>query len=298
MMRLLIMATILISRTLLASGPEFQIDSNSNILAAENIGLNSENCQGKASCKQEKTDACCEQGPPGPQGFNGNNGINGTTGPRGPTGTTGPAGPAGETGPVGPTGPTGPTGAIGPTGATGNTGPQGLPGLVGPRGLTGPTGPTGATGPAGSTGATGQGIQSMLQGRAPFQEITGPAAVLFNPVDTIGYTGFITGSGILDVSAPAGTVYTLRNPGLYSVTYGCKLNVTGIPQFGLFLDDSPTFNSIIPWSTLDIGGSTEEISKTVLFQTFNPNAQLQLYETGVGLSVLNSAYIAITAVTP
>ncbi|MBQ2795800.1 MAG: collagen-like protein [Oscillospiraceae bacterium] len=187
-------------------------------------------------------------GPAGPQGIQGIQGPAGETGPAGPQGPIGLTGPAGPQGPIGLTGATGPQG---PAGETGAVGPQGPIGLTGPAGPQGPAGTVlgfadfyalmpGDNADAVAAGAdvdfpqdgpnSGNGIartsaSSFTLADAGVYQVTyfasvdeaGQLVLTLNgveiPYTVVGRatgTSQITGSAI--ITAPAGSVITVRNP--------------------------------------------------------------------------------------
>lgn len=124
-------------------------------------------------------------------------------------GPTGPAGPVGPAGAIGATGPAGPAGAIG---ATGPAGPAGAIGATGPAGPIGPAGPMGPQGPAGDGFWTLNGTSVYYSGGnlglgtstpAAHLEVrkTGDASLRLRSMST-------SGSGLLELMAPAGTALT------------------------------------------------------------------------------------------
>lgn len=124
-------------------------------------------------------------------------------------GPTGPAGPVGPAGAIGATGPAGPAGAIG---ATGPAGPAGAIGATGPAGPVGPAGPMGPQGPAGDGFWTLNGTSVYYSGGnlglgtstpAAHLEVrkTGDASLRLRSMST-------SGSGLLELMAPAGTALT------------------------------------------------------------------------------------------
>ena len=184
-------------------------------------------------------------GPEGPQGIAGPAGPQGIQGIQGPAGETGPAGPQG---PIGLTGPAGPQGPIGLTGATGPQGPAGETGAVGPQGPAGtvlgfadfyalmPGDNADAVaagadvdfpqdGPNSGNGIARTSASSFTLTDAGVYQVTyfasvdeaGQLVLTLNgveiPYTVVGRatgTSQITGSAI--ITAPAGSVITVRNP--------------------------------------------------------------------------------------
>ncbi len=190
-------------------------------------------------------------GPQGPIGLTGATGPQGPAGETGPAGPQGPIGLTGPTGPQGPIGLTGATGPQGPAGETGAVGPQGPIGLTGPAGPQGPAGTVlgfadfyalmpGDNADAVAAGAdvdfpqdgpnSGNGIartsaSSFTLADAGVYQVTyfasvdeaGQLVLTLNgveiPYTVVGRatgTSQITGSAI--ITAPAGSVITVRNP--------------------------------------------------------------------------------------